>query len=248
MWPVLIEVGPVPVPSYAVCVLLGMWLAGRIRRVEVARIGQDELPGARWVSVGALVGAVIGSKLGMVLFEPLDSFLDHMQRALLFDFSGRTVVGGIIGGYIGVEIAKRFVGITRSTGDGWAVALPAAQGIGRIGCWLHGCCYGAITGAPWAVEMHGALRHPVQLLEACADLTLATVLWLLRTRPFPEGNLFRRYLIGYAIIRFGCEFLRGDPSRTLGPFTAVQVVCLVAMVVFSGLILRGERAPTESAA
>lgn len=240
MWPVLFDVGGVRVPSYAVCVLAGMVLAGRIRRSETARTGHSSLPGARWVSVGALLGAVIGSKLGMVLFEPIDSVWEHLRRAVALDFSGRTVVGGIIGGYIGVELAKWRVGIRQSTGDGWAVALPVAQGLGRLGCFLHGCCYGAVTESPWAVAMHGAMRHPVQLVEAGADLALAGVLWGLRRRAWPAGHLFRRYLVGYAVIRFCCEFLRGDPSRHLGPLTAVQVVCLVAAVGFTGLILRKE--------
>jgi len=243
MWPVLFELGPVPVHAYAVCVLLGMVAAGHIRTRETERIGQATWPGARWVSAGALIGAVLGSKLGMALFEPVSSWTDHVARALAFDFSGRTVVGGIIGGYIGVEVTKRIVGITRSTGDGWAVALPTAQGLGRVGCLLHGCCYGAPTELAWGISMHGAARHPVQALEAVLDLTLAAVLWRWRKTPWPEGHLFRRYLVGYATIRFICEFLRGDPARHLGPLTAVQVVCVLAMVGFSALILRGERGP-----
>lgn len=243
MWPVLLELGPVAIHSYAVCVLLGMVIAGEVRRREVSRIDLETLPGARWVSAGALVGAVVGSKLGMVMFEPMADWATHVSRALAFDFSGRTVVGGIIGGYLGVEVTKRLVGITRSTGDGWAVALPLAQGIGRIGCLLHGCCYGAATDAAWGISMHGAQRHPVQGVEAVLDLTLAAVLWGLRSRAYPEGHLFRRYLVGYALIRFGCEFLRGDPSRHLGPLTVVQVVCGLAAVVFAGLTLRGEGWP-----
>jgi len=241
MWPVLVELGGIPIRAYAVCVLLSMVLAGQVRRLETARIGQSTWPGARWVSAGALVGAVIGSKLGMVMFEPSGAWVEHLTRALSLDFSGRTVVGGLIGGYLGVELSKRAVGITRSTGDGWAVALPLAQGIGRIGCLLHGCCYGVVTEAPWGVAMHGATRVPVQAMEAGLDLALAGSLWALRHRPRPEGHLFRRYLVGYAAIRFVCEFFRGDPSRSVGPFSVVQLVCLGALLLFGTLILRGER-------
>lgn len=248
MWPVLFTIGPLDVPAYGVCVVLGMVAASAIRRRETARTGQATWPGARWVSVGALVGAVLGSKLGMVMFEPVGAWTEHLARALAFDFSGRTVVGGLIGGYLGVEVTKRIVGITRSTGDGWAVALPTAQGIGRIGCWLHGCCYGAPTDAAWGLPMHGLHRHPVQLVEAAADLLLAAVVWSLRRHPWPAGHLFRRYLVGYAVIRFGCEFLRGDPSRMVGPLTVVQVVCAVAAVGFTWALVRGERAGAAGSA
>lgn len=242
MWPTL-QAGPLSIPAYALCVLAGMWAAQHIRRSETRRIGQahDQLPGARWVSVGALVGAVIGSKLGMVLFEPATAFSEHLARALSFDFSGRTVVGGLIGGHLGVELAKKLVGIRRSTGDGWAVALPVAQGIGRLGCLLHGCCYGAETALGWSIELHGALRHPVQVVEALLVMALAGVLWTIRRRPRTEGHLYRTYLVGYAAIRFGCEFLRGDPGRAVGPLSAVQVVCLLVMVGFSWTLWRGRR-------
>ena len=138
---------------------------------------------------------------------------------MALDFSGRTVVGESRR-YIGVELAKWRVGIRQSTMTA-GVALPVARG-GRLGCFLHGCCYGAVTDSPWAVAMHGAMRHPVQLIEAGADLALAGVLWVLRRRAWPAGHLFRRYLVGYAVIRFCCEFLRGDPSRYLGPLTAIR--------------------------
>lgn len=221
------------VPSYALCVLAGMLLAGPIRRKEQARIGLQRLPGSQWVTVGALFGAIVGSKLGMVMFEPASALWDHLVRGLAFDFTGRTVVGGLIGGHIGVEVAKKLVGITRSTGDAWAVALPLAQGIGRVGCLLHGCCYGTPWHGPLSVNLGGVERVPVQLVEAVLVLGLAAVLWLRRRSTQPSGQLYRHYVVGYATIRFFVEFFRGDPGRTVGPLSWVQLVCGVVAVGFA---------------
>lgn len=242
MRPTLFTLGPISVGSYALSMALAFALALSVRRMESRRLGYTHDPRHRWVGVGALLGAVVGAKLGMLLFQPLDDFHQTLARMASLDFTGKTVIGGLMGGYVGVEVAKRLVGITRSTGDAFAVAVPLGQCVGRIGCFLHGCCYGTPSRGPLSVEMAGAHRHPTQLYEAALDLGLAAALYAVRKTPRPEGHLFRRYLVGYALIRFALEPWRGDPTVHVGPLTLVQVVCLAAVVVFTALILHGERA------
>ena len=204
MRPVLFTVGSFPVSGYAVFVALGILAAALVRRREVTRLGYTRTPGHAWIGVAALAGAMLGSKLGMLLFVPPDGFAALMRSALAWDFTGKTVVGGIAGGYLGVEAAKRVFGIRHSTGDAFAVSLPLAQGIGRIGCFLNGCCGGIVTDSPLAIAGH----HPTQLYESGLDLLLAASLWAVRTRPRPAGHLFRLALVGYGAIRFGLEFLQ----------------------------------------
>lgn len=245
MYPILFSFpfagGTFALSSYALFVGLAFLAAYLMRRREVKRLGYQKNPAQRWVGLGALLGAVVGAKLGMILFTHPADMQALLALMLDLDFTGKTVVGGIAGGYIGVEISKKLVGITHSTGDGWAVAIPLGQGIGRIGCFLNGCCYGKPTDSPYGVVLEGVLRHPTQLYEAVLDLSLAGLLFSMRTSPRPEGHLFRRFLVGYALIRFFLEFLRGDTGLTLGPLTGVQWVCGVAALVFGGLIVRGER-------
>jgi phosphatidylglycerol:prolipoprotein diacylglycerol transferase len=236
MNPTLFEIGSLKVPSYAFFVALAFVAALWIRHIEKRRLGWQEDRRQRWVGVGALVGAVIGSKVGMILFVPWTDYTEMWSKVFSLDFSGKTVVGGLIGGYIGVEITKKIVGIKHSTGDAFAVALPVAQGIGRIGCFFNGCCYGAAVQLNWSVNMHGASRHPAQLYEAALDFLLAALLFALRKKDWPRGTLFRLYLVGYAVIRFGVEFFRGDPAWLLGPFKAVQWVALAAILAFGMLI------------
>lgn len=243
MRPILFQLGPFPIGSYAFFVGLGFLVAALVRRAEVRRLGYGRNPAHRWVGLGALLGAMVGSKLGMVLFAPPEEVWTLLQVLKDFNFTGKTVVGGLIGGYLGVELTKKLVGIHHSTGDGWAVAVPLGQAIGRVGCFFNGCCYGRETDSPLGVSLLGVMRHPTQLYEAALDLLLAGALWLTRKDPRPEGHLFRRYLVGYALIRFGMEFLRGDNSQTLGPLTLVQWVCLSAALGFSFLIVRREWKP-----
>lgn len=241
MRPVLFTLFGAPVGGYAFFVGLSFLIAFAIRHVEKRRLGYDDDPRHRFVSLGALLGAVVGAKLGMLLFEPLSAFPEMLRRMASLDFSGKTVVGALAGGYVGVELAKKWVGITRSTGDAFAVALPVAQGIGRLGCLFHGCCYGTPWSGPWAVFIADAQRHPAQLYEALFDFALAAWLWSIRKQGHPEGHLFRRYLVGYAMIRFVVEFVRGDPVNQLGPLSSVQWLCLVVIIGFSVLIWRRER-------
>ncbi|MDP2306164.1 MAG: prolipoprotein diacylglyceryl transferase [Pseudomonadota bacterium] len=238
MYPTLLTLGALDVSSYAVFVGLGIALAATVRRREVARLGYDRTPGHALIGFAALFGGLFGSKLGMALFVPPAELARLGYAALAFDFTGKTVVGGIAGGYLGVELAKRLVGVRHSTGDAFAVALPLAQGVGRIGCFLHGCCIGVETNGPLGVVIGGTSRHPTQLYEAALDLGLAVWIWSIREKPRPAGHLFKLALLGYATIRFALEPLRGDKGWQIGPLTAVQIACALAIVGFGVALLR----------
>jgi phosphatidylglycerol:prolipoprotein diacylglycerol transferase len=121
---------------------------------------------------------------------------------------GRTIIAGIVCGWIAVEIAKRRLGIRRSTGDYFALALPAGEAVGRIGCFLAPCCVGAETTARLAVFQLGAWRHPAQLYAIAIALAILGILLALRGRLPREGDLFRAYLLLYGLGRFSLEFLR----------------------------------------
>jgi prolipoprotein diacylglyceryltransferase len=82
-----------------------------------------------------MLGGIVGAKLGMFMFEPTL----RIERMLSLNFTEKTVMVGLIGGYIGVDLAKRRMGITESTGDAFAVAVPLAQAVGRVGGLLNGC-------------------------------------------------------------------------------------------------------------
>lgn len=91
--------------------------------------------------------------------------------------------------------------------------LAFGHGIGRLGCFLTGCCYGSKCDLPWALKVAGEFRHPVQLYEACAlfFLGLLTLKWI-KIKSMHQ-QIVTNYLILYSIMRFFLEFFRGDEIR-----------------------------------
>lgn len=160
-----------------------------------------------WLLVAALAGGVFGAKLtqwlvlGWPFSAPLAAIGDPLQ-------GGKTILGGIVCGWIAVEAMKMLLRVRRSTGDLFAIALPAGEAVGRFGCLFNACCYGAESLVPWAVWQHGAWRHPAQLYASLAALAVLVVLFGLRGRLWREGDLFRAYLVLYGAGRFGVEFFR----------------------------------------
>ena len=130
-------------------------------------------------------------------------------------FHGAAFTGGLMGGYIAVVLMERKLHLAGCTGDLIAPAIPLAHALGRVGNSLAGDAYGTATSLPWGVSTAGTVRHPVQLYEAVLDVVLFALLWRLRHRLTRDGDIFRAYVVGYALIRFPLEFLRYQPtSRT----------------------------------
>jgi len=182
-----------------------------------------------WVIVAAVLGAAIGS-------------------AALVGFQGKTVVGGLLGGTIAVEWTKKRLGITRRTGDLFAIPLALGMAVGRIGCFLDGLAdhtYGVATNLPWGVDFgDGVRRHPAQLYEMAFLVIVAACLWRLKGRK-PEGTLYRIFLTSYLAFRLAVDFLKPDP-RYFG-LSSIQWACVAALGWYAGEHLwRTARAPISS--
>ena len=184
-----------------------------------------------WIVVAAILGAAIGSKLLFWLEDPARTL---QYASLTYLLSGKTIVGGLLGGTIAVEWTKSRLGIHRRTGDLFAIPLAIGIAIGRIGCFFAGLpddTYGIPSTLPWAVDFgDGIPRHPTQLYETVAMLLLAA--WLYRRKsdssvPRPEGALFRQFMTAYLAWRFAVDFLKpGVPFAGLAP---IQWACAAAL-------------------
>jgi len=145
---------------------------------------------------------MLGSKLPFALADPGGAFC---SQAWLSD--GKTILFGLAGGYLGVEIAKALVNVTTKTGDSFAVPAAVAIGIGRVGCFMAGCCHGIPTSLPWGVDFgDGIRRHPTQLYETAFHFTAALVLLSLEKRNLFPTQRFKLYLLAYCVYRFLSEF------------------------------------------
>ncbi len=181
-----------------------------------------------WVLVGAVAGALVGSKL-LAWVESWPDYLSAWRAGNIGAvLGGKTIVGGLLGGWIGVEVAKRVLGVTISTGDAFVFPLALGMSVGRVGCFLtglddHTC--GNPTSLPWAVNFGDGPRHPAQLYDIVFLWTLAFALWLRMRWPFENGRVFRLYVFWYCLYRFSVEFIKPTGPKYVG-LSAIQTACL----------------------
>ncbi|HUR28178.1 MAG TPA: prolipoprotein diacylglyceryl transferase family protein, partial [Planctomycetota bacterium] len=182
-------------------------------RRERRRAGDFLGADVRWTLV---VAAILGAALGSKLVHWTNEWPELARRAHepLFWLGGKSVVGGLLGGTLAVELAKRKLGIVRRTGDVYVVPLLVSIAIGRVGCFLGGLddrTFGGATSLPWGVDFgDGVPRHPTQLYEIVGLALIASFLLPRRAR-FSEGVLFERFLLSYLALRVGLDFLKPYP-------------------------------------
>lgn len=198
---------------------------------------------ALWIIVGAIFGAFLGSKIVYWMEDPLKTF--HQMTNLTYMMEGKTIVGGLLGGLVGVETAKKIIGWTRSTGDDFVLPLAVGQMIGRIGCFLTGLddhTYGTATNWITGVDFgDGVKRHPTQLYEIAFLLVLILVLTFIRKRKqFYEGYLFQLYMFSYLMFRFWIDFIKPTPHPYFH-LNNIQVVSLIGLVYYVWLMRKKRR-------
>lgn len=203
---------------YALCVGLGLVAALLVGRSLPADDGIP--PGvARAVRIAALVGGVLGAYLVELPADLLGwapPTPDGIAR-----IGGRTVLGGILGGWLAVDVTKLRLGYAESTGDRFAAPLAVALTFGRIGCVLTGCCPGRLLdpGSPLATlshALHGEPRFPATWVEALFHGVAAIALVELSRRRVLPRRHFALYVACYGAVRFGLEFVRDVPRPFVG--------------------------------
>jgi phosphatidylglycerol:prolipoprotein diacylglycerol transferase len=198
-------------------------------RIQLSRVDKT------FIVLSGFCGAIIFAKLPFVLLT--DDLLHNAGSILL---SGKTVLLGLVGGYLGVELGKWIRAVKTKTGDSFGVPVAVAIGVGRLGCFFGGCCYGVETRLPWGVvfpmiDQHP--RHPNQLYEATFHLVMATVLfWMLKNGNL-KGQLIKFYFLAYFVFRFLTEFLRPE-IHWAGGLSAYQWAIVLLAPIFIGLWYR----------
>jgi prolipoprotein diacylglyceryltransferase len=202
----------------------------RWRRARSGDIIHDD---QRWIVIAAAaVGAMLGSRiLGVLEQVPRTDF----EWRLFLLPGGKTIVGGLLGGWLGVELAKRLRGIHSRTGDLFAVPLCLGIAVGRVGCLLAGLAddtCGTPTSLPWAIDFgDGIPRHPTQLYEILFLLALAFVLNRYNERPHREGATFRLFMAAYLAWRLAIDFIK--PQPTVAGMNLIQWACVAGLVALA---------------
>jgi phosphatidylglycerol:prolipoprotein diacylglycerol transferase len=193
------------------------------------------------IYIAALAGAFIGAKL---VYLGAEGWLHwHDKDRWLELATGKSIVGGLLGGYLAVEMAKRFLRYSNSTGDWFAIVTPLSIVLGRVGCILHGCCLGRECDASWYTmnDAAGIPRWPAALVELLFNAFALVAVLVLRKRRILMGQHFHLYLMAYGVFRFFHEFLRDTP-QILGPFSGYQIASLgVVLLGLMGFIGRQKR-------
>jgi len=195
--------------------------------------------------VWAMIGVLLGARLGYVLIYNFVYYLQHpLEIFLPFSFadgirfigiSGMSYHGGVIGVIIMSVLfcRKRKIDFWKFA-DLICPAIPLGYTFGRLGNFINGELFGRATTMPWGMyfplDATNTLRHPSQLYEAAFEgILLFIILWLLRKKTGVDGSLLGLYIFGYGLARFIVEFFR-EPDFAVGPISIGQFLCLLMML------------------
>lgn len=258
MHSVLFSIGPVTLHTYGLFMAIG-FLAGWQVAVRLCRRTDQNPDSLTSLLTWLMVSAIVGARTAYVLEHWKAEFADAPLSVLRFDQGGLMFYGGLIAAaLVLVAYARVMRQHVFQITDLVLTVVPLGHAFGRIGCFMHGCCFGKIThscigvafpkGSPaWWEQAYAspplipqtALESlpviPTQLIESAANLALFVVLFRLYPRRRHElGFITGCYLLGYAALRFLIEYLRGDPRFAVGPFSIGQTISLG---IFAGGLL-----------
>lgn len=193
-----------------------------------------------WIIIGAAFGAFLFSRV-LGSLENAGVWL-QAENPWLYFYANKTIVGGLLGGLLFVEITKSFLKEKLSSGDLFTYPLILAMIIGRVGCFSAGIyepTFGVESSLPWALDLgDGILRHPVALYEIIFLMMLWFSLYSLEKYiRFDMGVRFKLFMITYLAFRFLLEFIK--PVHPLvWSLTTIQLACAAGLVYYYRTITR----------
>jgi phosphatidylglycerol:prolipoprotein diacylglycerol transferase len=214
--PVALDIGFVKIHWYGITYVVGIlaaWLLLRYRgKQQYWQLSDEQVSDLIFY---AMLGIILGGRLGSVLFYNFSYYLQHPIEVLYIQKGGMSFHGGLIGVLIAVWFFARktntsFFKVT----DFIAPVVPVGLGCGRIGNFINGELWGAPSNVPWAMifpdpAAGGIARHPSQLYEAFLEgLILFVILWWFSGKPRPVKAISGLFLLGYGVFRLMVEFVR----------------------------------------
>ena len=240
-------------PSYGVIFALGAlaawsWFVARARRLDLPQEPVFNL------AFYTLLAGLVGAKLTLIVVD-FPYYFAHPAEVLGTVRSAGVLMGGVFAGAVAFAFyARKHELPLGELADAIAAPLALAQGIGRLGCFAAGCCYGVGSGSWCAIRFTSEAAHdqtgvplgapllPVQLIEFAFDLALAlalTVFW--RLRPRPPGTVLWIYFVIYGVGRATIELWRGESLRGLwlgGAVSTSQLFSIAAIAVGAFFLIR----------
>lgn len=262
--PIAFSLGPLVVRWYGLAYVLGFVCAAAIIYFVAKRwkLGMSE-DNLLTLMVCAIVGVVLGARIGYVLFYGDGYYLSHPLEILAFHQGGMSFHGGLVGLLIGGAVAALMTRIPFLTlADLGSIAAPIGLFFGRCANFVNGELWGAPTDGPLGVVFGGAAgmmpRHPSQLYEAVLEgLVIFCILFALSRKypPRPQGTFLGAFLVLYGIFRFLIEFVR-EPDVQLGylwggwltmgqVLSAPLIVAGIALLIYAARTRHPQAGPQE---
>jgi phosphatidylglycerol:prolipoprotein diacylglycerol transferase len=243
----------------ALAFLAGLWMATRLARE--ARLNADAVSN---LGIYCALAAIAGAKAMMFIVDA-PYYAQHPSE--IFSLASLQAGGVFYGGLIAaLAVAWWYMRKTKlpllETADVFAPAIALGHGIGRLGCFSAGCCWGIPTHVPWAVTFTNPVSnqlvgvplnvplHPTQLYESFSEFAIFAFLFRRFHKPHSRGGIISLYLILYGIVRFVVEFFRFHEQGNLwgGPLDTSQWISLVLIGVGAAHFLAARRKAVPQAA
>ncbi|MDR0646433.1 MAG: prolipoprotein diacylglyceryl transferase [Elusimicrobiota bacterium] len=236
----------VKIPMYGVMTALGygasVWYC--LKRKNALGLTREQILD---IIFYIILGALIGGKIFFIAFYPQDFFALSLFDKIRYGF---VFLGGFIGAFaVGVYILRKQKVPVLPGADFFVQAVPLGHAIGKIGCFLAGCCYGKVAHSHLAVtftnpqslvpeHLHGVGLYPIQLVEAAASLLLFYLLYRISKRKHKDGDIVAGYMLGFGIIRFIAEFFRGEEEIYIAGITQNQITALIIAIAAATFLWR----------
>ncbi|HEV8507386.1 MAG TPA: prolipoprotein diacylglyceryl transferase family protein [Chitinophagaceae bacterium] len=243
-FPVYIEIGSTKILLHVVFELLAFFIGFRYFLWLRKKRGDGiNTPNRTWIIIGAILGALAGSRLIGGLEDPTQ--INKADNLLFYFYQNKTVLGGFLGGLAGVEIVKKIIRERQASGDLFVYPIILALVIGRIGCFSMGVyeeTYGTATTLPWGMNLgDGYPRHPVCLYE----IIFLLVLWVCfrsvqKKFSLEQGALFKLFMIAYLGFRFLLDFIKPHYTYNIG-LSTIQLTCIGGLLYYLPYIIRPKK-------
>jgi len=235
MYSEIVKIGPITIQGYGLMIGIGiacaLFVAGE--RAKSRGLSPDMVYNLAIVSI---VFGFIGAKLLYVIVEARALLNDPLQ---VLSGSGFVVYGGIIGGILAALIYCKVKGVSfLHYFDLTAPSISIAQGFGRIGCLLAGCCYGCETDSIIGIVFRNSLLAPnnvklmpTQIISSAGNFLIAAILLLYARKERKAGKVGLLYLILYSVGRFIIEFFRNDYRGSIAFLSTSQFISLLVLII-----------------
>jgi hypothetical protein len=189
---------------------------------------------------GLCAGGAAGGAVQALAESQADGLLSIGTVALM---GPKTVMGGLLGGFLAIALFKRLTRVEHDTSDAFARGACVLMVVGRLGCVFQHCCFGCAVQAPlppwYGVQQgDGVLRHPVQLIELAAQGALLITIHLLHRRDLLAHRRLFLVFLAYGSARFALEFLREPLGATWFGLNLWQYLALVMAAIGGWQLIR----------